>query len=389
MTGRLRFIAPGALRMMVRGSSMSDKQKACVGIGSVQRLGTEAAWLGQCALLVTGRTALRRAGTTDLLIQLLGEAGVEVAVFDEVPPEPDVGTVDRARERLRQAGSDLVVEAGGGSALDVGKAAAALAKVEAPTAEYHEGRDLPADGLPHIAVPTTAGSGAEATPNSVLIDAGRTLKKSIRGAGLLPDVCVVDAALTVSCPPALTAASGMDALSQAIESYLSVHASAASERMSLRAVALIVPNLPIAYARGNDLAAREGMCEGSYKAGVALAAARLGAVHGIAHPLGLFYELPHGVVCAALLPHVLRRNRDAVVEKYAHLSDAMGADPVEKVEELLSELSLPGMIGPYPDADQERAIMDYAIPTGSSRANPVPVNEDFVRGILRAVCKSL
>ena len=366
---------------------MGQKPKVIIAPGAVGHLGEEAARLGRRALLVTGRRALKQSGTTDRLVGLLREAGVEAEIFDEVPPEPDVGTVDRGRERLRRAECDLVVEAGGGSALDVGKAVAALVMGNAPTAEYHQGADLPAEGLPHIAIPTTAGSGAEATPNSVLIDAERKLKKSIRGAALLPDLCVVDAELTLTCPPALTAASGMDALSQAIESYLSVNATATTEDASLRAVRLIVPNLPIAYVRGDCLGAREAMSEGSFTAGVALAAARLGAVHGLGHPLGLFYELPHGVVCALLLPHVLRRNKEAVAQKYARLREAMGADPVEKVEELLDRFSLPRVIGPYPDADRERAIMEYALASGSGRANPVPVDEGFVREILGAICR--
>lgn len=365
---------------------MAEQRTAYVGPGSVEHLGAEAARLGRRALLVTGRRALREAGITDRLIGLLDGAGVAAAVFDDVPPEPDVEAVDRARGRIRQMACDLVVEAGGGSAMDAGKAAAALALSDAATAEYHRGQELPPEGLPHIAVPTTAGSGAEVTPNAVLINHADGLKKSVRGEALLPHVCIVDAALTLTCPPALTAASGMDALSQAIESYLSIHATPETEKTSLEAARLIVPSLPVAYARGDDLAARSAMCEGSYKAGLALAAARLGAVHGLAHPVGLFYGLPHGVVCAALLPHVLRLNRAAVGEKYARLGEAVGADPVAKVEQLLGVLSLPEHIGPYPDARREKAIMDYALPSGSGRANPVPVDEAYVRQVLRAVC---
>jgi len=365
---------------------LSFPRFAAVGAGSAERLGEEAARLGRRALLVTGRRALRKAGITDRLIRLLGEAGVETELFAEVPPEPDVACVDRARERLRQARCDMVVEAGGGSALDVGKAAAALARAEAPTAEYHAGLEPPAFGLPHLAVPTTAGTGAEATPNSVLIDPGGRVKKSIRGLALLPNACIVDGALTFTCPASVTAASGMDALAQAIESYVSVHAIPATEAFSLEAVRLITPSLPVAHARGDDLAARQSLSEGSFLAGVALANARLGAVHGLAHPLGLMCHLPHGVVCAALLPHVLARNAPAVAQKYSRLREAMGADPLEKLRELLKTLGLPEQLGAYPDADWENRILQYALSSGSSRANPVPVDEGYVRDILRAVC---
>jgi alcohol dehydrogenase len=352
----------------------------------VSHLGEEAARIGRRALLVTGRGALKKAGITQRLVQLLEAAGVEVELFDEVRPEPDVLVVDRARERIRLGACDLVVEAGGGSALDVGKAAAALALADAPTAEYHRGMAMPERGLPHIAIPTTAGTGSEATPNSVLTDAALMLKRSIRGAALVPHVCVVDGALTVSCSPTVTAASGMDALTQAIESYLSIHAIPFTEALSREAVKMIVPNLTAAFARGDDLPARAAMLEASFMAGVALANARLGAVHGLAHPLGVIYGLPHGVVCAVLLPHVLRRNAEAASEKYGVLEHTMGGDPVEKTEELLSALSLPRTMGQYPDAREEGAIIEEALKSGSSLANPVPVDEGFVIEILEAVC---
>jgi len=361
-------------------------RRALVGPGSVEHLGEEAARLGRRALLVTGRRALREAGTTARLVAALRQAGLEVTTFEQVPPEPQVGTVDLARARLREAGCDLVVGAGGGSALDVAKAAAALAREEAPTAEFQRGRRVPDSGLPHMAVPTTAGTGAEATLNSVLVDPERLVKQSVRGPALLPDVCIVDPELTLSCPPAVTAASGMDALCQAIESYLSVHAVPLTEALSLEAARLIARNLPVAHADAGDRAARQAVSEGSFMAGVALANARLGAVHGIAHPLGLLCGLPHGVVCAALLPHVLARNAAAVGARYDRLREAMGGDPVGTVEGLLERLGLPRRLCAVPDAQWERRILDYALSSGSSRANPVPVDEAYVRDILRAVC---
>ncbi len=178
----------------------------------------------------------------------------------------------------------------------------------------------------------------------------------------------------------------MDALAQAIESFLSVHAIPTTEALSLEAVRLITPNLPVAWERGEDLPARAAMLEGSFMTGLAMGSARLGAVHGLAHPLGLLYGLPHGVVCSVLLPHVLGRNAAAAPEKYARLRKAMGGDPTDKVQELLDRLGLPRKVGPYPDAGGERAIIQYALASGSSRANPAPVDEAFVREILGAVC---
>ena len=357
-----------------------------VGAGAIEHLGPEAARLGSRALLVTGRAALRKAGITERMVGLMTKAGVDVAVFDEAPPEPDIGAVDRARRMIRERGCDLVVEAGGGSAIDVGKAAAGLAGEDAPTAQYHGGEQIRHRGLPHIAVATTSGTGSEVTPNSVLTDPQRRAKGSIRGRGLMPNVSISDPELTLSCPPEVTAASGMDALAQAIESYFSVHAIPTTAALSLAAVELIVANLRAAFEDGTNLEARAAMTEGSYMAGLALASARLGAVHGLAHPLGLIYGLPHGVVCAVLLPRVLERNIRAAQEKHEHLRHVMRGEPVHMVENMLDELDLPHTLGPYPGPADEILIRDYALTSGSSRANPAPVTEDYVRAILERVC---
>jgi alcohol dehydrogenase class IV len=270
--------------------------------------------------------------------------------------------------------------------MDVGKAAAALAGEQAPTAEFHGPRGIVRPGLPHVAVATTAGTGTEATRNSVLTDPAHRLKKSIRGDGLLPAVAIVDPELTLACPPDVTAAAGMDALVQAVESLLSVHAVPSTEALSLAAVGMIVRHLPGAWADGTDLAARAAMAEASHMAGLAMGSARLGAVHGLAHPIGLCTGLPHGVVCAALMRPVLERNRAAAPAKYGRLRQAMGAEPDAAWRGLLGRLGLPATLGPYPDADWERAIIDYAVASGSSRANPAPVDEAFVRGVLHEAC---
>lgn len=371
MGDRLRLNFPGA---------------SYVGAGCIEALGGEACNLGSRALLVTGRTALREAGITERLVDLLDDAGVEAVPFEQVPPEPDLATVDAARERIADERCDLVVEAGGGSAMDVGKVAAALAHEDAPAAEFHEGRTITCPALPHIAVATTAGTGAEVTRNGVITNPDGDLKKSIRGDGVMPTVSITDSELTLSCPPEVTAAAGMDALAQAIESYFSTNAIPTTEALSLGAVELIALNLPAAYEEGQNRGARAAVAEGSYMAGLALGSARLGAVHGLAHPVGLCYDLPHGVVCAVLMPPVLERNREAEPAKYEALRDAMGGDPVAVLRAMNEQFGLPSTLGPPPDPEWERAILDYALPSGSSAANPAPVTASFVRGILSDVC---
>ncbi len=370
MSGRLRLNFPGVSH---------------VGPGAIEVLGGEASRLGSRALLVTGRTALRRAGITDRLEELLRSVDVEVILFERVPPEPDVGTVDSARQRIGENRCDLVVEAGGGSAMDVGKAAAALAHEDASTAEFHGGRPITRPGLPHVAVATTAGTGAEVTRNGVITNPENRVKKSIRGDGVMPTVSITDPELTLSCPPDVTAAAGMDALVQAIESFFSVRAILTTEALSLRAAELIALNLPAAFENGQNLPARAAVSEGSYMAGLALGSARLGAVHGLAHPVGLCYDLPHGAVCAALTPPVLERNRQAERAKYEALREAMGGDPAAVLRAMNERFALPRPLGPAPSPEWEQLILDYALKSGSSAANPVPVDEQFVREILEEV----
>ena len=297
-------------------SNFATVGRVVTGWGAARELGAVAAALGRRALLVTGRSALRAAGITDRLVESLRAGGVRVELFEGVEPEPGVETVDRGREAFERGRCDMVVAAGGGSALDVGKAVAALAAGSAPTREYYSRRPLPSRFAPSVTVPTTSGTGSEVTPVSVLGDASAGLKHSLRGPSLLPAAAVVDAELTVTCPADVTASAGMDALTQAVESYLSRLATPLTDALALHAVELIWLNILAAYQHGEDRSAREAMSYGSLLAGMALANARLGAVHGMAHPIGWRYRLRHGVVCAALLPHVLRFNREAVAEKY-------------------------------------------------------------------------
>jgi alcohol dehydrogenase class IV len=234
-------------------------------------------------------------------------------------------------------------------------------------------------------VATTSGTGSEVTKVSVLINREADLKKSMRDPDIMPDVSITDPELTVPCPPGVTAASGMDAFVQAVESYLSSHAIPVTESLSLRAASLVQNYLPAAYEDGEDREARYGVAQGSYMAGLALGSARLGAVHGLAHPVGLLFDRPHGEVCAALLPEVLRRNKMAAGEKYDTLRHALRGDPVARTEALLDDLELDRTLGSYPDGAGEDMVTDYALDSGSSAANPVQVTPDYVRGVLEAI----
>ncbi len=360
--------------------------KIVTGRGAFGELASLVGTFGRSALLVTGRSAMRQAGVTDRAVGALSEAGCRVAVYEDVPPEPTLAAVDTGREVCRRDRAEVVVGIGGGSVLDVAKAIGGLARSERETAAFFAGEPVPERGVPVIAVPTTAGTGAEVTRNSVLSDPSGPAKQSIRGDALMPAVAIVDPELTVSMPQGVTARSGMDALTQAIESYWSIHATPITESLAIRAIELINRHLPAAYDRGDDLDAREGMAYGSLIAGMAFANSRLGAVHGLAHPLGIRYHIAHGEVCAILLPHVMRLNHQAALGKYDRIGEIVGGDAADVAASVLTRLGLPTSLEHTGLCEDDfPTIVAESMPSGSLKANPKKVTEDDLLEILRAV----
>ncbi len=329
--------------------------KIVFGQDCVQQIGAEACGYGDRALLVTGRSAMRKAGIVDKITELLKASGFkEVHVYDQVEHDPSTETVDRGAELAREWQDDVVIGIGGGSALDAAKAIACMVKNEGPVTEYQSGREIEQPGLPFIAVPTTAGTGAEITKNAVLTDREKEIKQSVRSPFMIAKVAIVDPLLTVTMPPDVTASTGMDALTQAIESYVTLASNPISDTLALRAISLISQNLVRAFADGSDVEARENMALGSLMSAMAFANSSLGAVHGLAHPIGGLFGVPHGVVCALLLPYVMEYNVPARTAKYAQIAETMGMDisgakaerdaahkAVAAVRELVSQLQLP------------------------------------------------
>jgi len=356
------------------------------GTGCLSCVGDRAAHFGGRAMLVTGRTAMRETGILDQAIRYLDACDVEEATFDEVEHDPDVATIDHGRAFCRDVGCDVVIGLGGGSAMDAGKAIAGLAHHHEPTSAFHGGHPVTATTIPFIAVPTTSGTGAEVTKNAVLSDRERGIKRSIRADSMMPAVAIVDPKLTVSCPGDVTAASGMDALVQAIESFTSVHATPLTDGIAFDAARRLIGWLPVAWEDGGNLEAREQCACGSLMAGMALANARLGAVHGIAHPLGARYGLEHGVLCALLMPHVMRLNREHVGDKYDRLSEVAGGDIVEFVEGLVERFGLAKALdGVAIPASDFAAIAEESMPSGSLKANAKEMTVEDVVAILGAM----
>jgi len=366
------------------------------GWGAVEKVGGEAARIGRRALLVTGRSAMKRTGASDRLRAALSDAGVDSVLFDQIESDPSGTTIDRGGSVAREGGCDLVIGFGGGSAMDAARAIAAMAVLEGSIIDYVRGKSIDRPGLPLINIATTAGTASEVTAVSVVLDEERETKTGVKSPYWFSQVAVTDPELTMTMPPALTAATGLDALTHAMESYISTGATPPSEGLALRAMALIGANLRAAVADGNDRAAREGMSMGSMVAGMAFANSGLGLVHGLVHPIGARFQRPHGELCGRLLPCVLRYNATAVPEKVAEAGAALTGthgisadETVEAVASLLRDIEVPVGLGDLaiPD-DSVPGLARDGILGGAVKTNPRAVNEGDARALLQEARKA-
>jgi len=295
--------------------------------------------------------------------------------------EPSTAELEEMISDAQKWGAQWILGIGGGSILDLAKATAGLFNALEPPRYYQTGGILGEKGIPFIAVPTTAGSGAEATPNAVFIHTETNEKLSIRENTFIAETVILDPDLLSEAPPQVIAGSGLDAFAQAIESYFSLGGTWLSSVYAYQAFECIVHNLvPFYKTRTHDHAC--GLLLGSYLAGIALSQSRLGVVHGIAHPLGVRYGIEHGKLCGWILPHALALNKEYVPDKYASLSAACPCEDLyETACMFLRELQItnPFPPGPYDDDD---SIISAALSSGSTRANPFQITEKEMRALL-------
>lgn len=358
------------------------------GPGTLPEVAAAARSLGRHALVVTGRDPAR----AERLRELLRGASLAVTTCP-IAHEPTTDDLPQAVAQARAAGCDLVIGFGGGAALDAAKAIAALLANEGDLFDYLEvvGRALPLarPALPCIAIPTTAGTGSEVTRNAVLASPAHRVKVSLRSPHMLPRLALVDPELTYSLPPALTAATGLDALTQLIEPWLSSKANPFTDALCVEALPRAARALPRAVENGSDSAARSDMALASLYGGLALANAGLGAVHGFAGPIGGMFPAPHGAVCAALLPHVLAANLRALrirapqhpaIARFDQLgrlltgSPHAGADDaIQWTHALIASLQIPRLSTYGIMAADTPALVAAAQNASSMKANPLPL----------------
>lgn len=360
---------------------------------------------GRRVFLVTGATSLERTGLLDALLERLSAAGAEVARWI-VPGEPDVGLVDAAAGACREAECSSVLAVGGGSVIDTAKAVAALATNGGVALDYLEevggGREIGLPTLPVVAVPTTAGSGSEATRNSVLTVPHVAQKRSMRSDHLLPRVAIVDPAFSETTPRTVAAAAGLDALTHLVEAYVSTGAQPTTDALAPPGIRLAVQALHALAGERADSTSRERMALAALWGGIALANAGLGAVHGLAAPLGGRCPVPHGAACACLLPHTIAANVAALrrrapdhpaLARYEEVAAMVNAgDPsperaASALERLRRLLGVPPLASFGFSAGQLEAVVAGSR-GGSMRYNPVELTDGELEGILRSAHES-
>lgn len=372
------------------------------GPGSLAKLPEVLLRYGKEILIVTGKSSFTDSAHWASLQEQLNGEGFRCH-HASIHGEPTPEDIDSIALKLADVSLDAVVAIGGGSVLDGGKAVSAIMKEKRPVITFLEGVGTASPSgskLPFIAVPTTSGTGSEATSNSVIRSfSGGGFKKSLRHDNYIPDVALIDPALTLACPPQVTAACGMDAYTQLVEAYLSTNSNPFTDSLAFEGIQAIHSSLPRAVADGNDLEARSSLAYGSYLSGIVLANAGLGTVHGFASVIGGLYDIPHGIVCGTLMAEINRAtlaklsrgdHDSPALKKYTRLGELVGDDRrgdeqrhqklfIEHLQTLTRELQIPDL-GDF--GVKENDLEKIAGKT-SNKYNPVQFNNKELVQILR------
>ena len=359
--------------------------KILFGENTIDKLGENAVEYGNKCLIVTGQKSTRLSGALQRTVESLKEKGMESLCFSKVSGEPDCGIVDELRVLAEKEKVDFLIALGGGSALDTAKAAAGLIGQDLPTVEYLNKAPFEYKGIPFMAIPTTSGTGSEITLNSVLYNPVTGNKQSIAHPCFQARLSIVDPTLTYSMSPELTAITGMDALTHAVESYTSQKANEVTQTLAVKAIKLITANLVETVKNNNNIEGRKMMAWGSMIAGMAFAQTGVGVAHSISHPLGALFQIPHGLACAILLPVVIDYNGQVCMEKYQEIVDVLGykGEFSSYLRKMIKQLPLPQTLteAGYKEGQEEK-LVTATFDTRSIKNNPRMVEGKDVRAIL-------
>ncbi len=367
------------------------------GEGSLSKVSEIAPGFGRKALIVTGKGSV----PMDTLLACLDSVGVAWEIF-RVGREPDVPLIQAGVAQGKVIKCDQIIGFGGGSSLDSAKAIAALMTNPGNLLDYleviGEGKKIPEPPTPMIAIPTTAGTGTEVTRNAVIASPEHHVKVSMRSLMMIPTVAIVDPELTYTMPPSVTASTGMDALIQVIEAYVSNRANPMTDVISKEGIRLGAKSLLAAYQDGENRDARRDMALTSLFGGLALANGGLGAVHGFAGPIGGMFHAPHGAICASLIPYVMKYNvktlkelagGEAVRMRYAEIAQWLTGDVNAEIEdgvtwiaELAETLHIPGLRAFGIEKSDFQRIVEKASVSSSMQKNPIKLDESILESIL-------
>jgi alcohol dehydrogenase len=367
--------------------------------GSFSRVASEARHLSASKAMVFAGPNIKKAGYVSAIEEGLGGAGISSEVFTDIEPEPSDRTALEAARLARETGADLIIGIGGGSNMDVAKAASILATNELTLEELHGQPQFKQPGINKILIPTTAGTGSEVTRFSLFANHEDGTKINLYSDMLLPQVVILDPELTRTAPPVVTAYSGMDALVHAIEAFTSNLATPMTDMFAAQAMKLIISNIRRAFRDGDDMEARAAMLEGSFLAGLAFGHAGVTAVHAFSHPLGVTYDIPHGTANTIMLPCVMEFNQEANPARFALVAEHLGMDTtglddtgaalrmVEVLRELISDIDLPTDLGSYnaQESDIPKVAAAVIADQGIMFCNPRKMDQEDAEAILRSV----
>ena len=362
--------------------TFSVPQNIIVGRGSLAKLPEVAEKSGGKKAFIISGPHLNKMGIVQSCVDALKAKGIESSVFTETEGNPSVETVDKASAAYKESGADFIVALGGGSPMDVAKAVGVVARYGGSITEYEGADKVPGDIIPLIAVPTTAGTGSEVTAFSVITDHSRNYKLTVFSYKLIPSYAILDAELLTTAPASVAAACGIDAMVHALEAYISTAASPFSDAMAEKALELIGANIRCYAANRGDIEAAENMLVGSLFAGIAFSWARLGDVHAMSHPVSAYFNVPHGVANAILLPTIVEYNMLADKGKYLNIYNYIAELPAAPeeftadmlVDELLNLNEALGIPAGLEEAgvtkDKFDAMADDAMKSGNIAVNP-------------------
>lgn len=347
---------------MIRLLDLQLSGRLLFGRGALSELPAALGRLGISRVLIVTDAGLVRAGLCQRVADVLTSAGLAYAVFDGVEPDPRIAVVKSCLEAARDSGCQALVGLGGGSALDIAKVTSALLTNPGDVAQYLGIDRIPNPTLPKVLIPTTSGTGSEVSPIAILSDEAAHLKKGIVSHRLYADVAIVDPDLTLGLPPAITAYTGIDALTHHIEAYVNKYAHPLVDTFALRGIELVAGNLRRAVACGDDPDARFNMAMASTLGGFCLGSVNTGAVHALAYPLGGQFDVPHGVANSLLLPYVMHYNLISNVGRFAQIATAMGCRTEGLAERDAAELAIEAVVRLCRDIGIVSRMSDLGIP---------------------------